>query len=463
MPSLSYGSGAYKRDTGSLPPLECINLFVESAKTSENRVCLQSRPGLATDSTVGTGPIRALYSERGVFSGDLFAVSSATIYRGASSLGTLAGSGPISVAGTASEVLFAAGSTMRRYNGTALSNVSFPDSAAVRAVCVINFHFVAVRGDGTYPGRFYWSDVNDGTTWDSLNYATAERVPDDLLDIAPLGDNIWLFGQSSLEVWQNTGNADLPFERIEQVAFDRGIIDTGCWAKVDNTLVFIGSDAVVYRASSDNPVRISDHWLEEKIAASSSWSMFAFKYQGHEFACARLDDATYAYDTATQQWCEFQTAGANWIAQCAAMAGTDAYFGNDTDGKIMVFSGWADLTGELTREFTAAVTLDSRLSVNVLRLWVNVGQSAVLSGQGSDPKVEMSMSRDAGQTWSDWDDSALGNASIGGAGDYRTVPEWRRLGMFDFPGAMFRFRVTDPVPFRVSAVKLNDPSGGRSR
>jgi hypothetical protein len=48
-------------------------------------------------------------------------------------------------------------------------------------------------------------------------------------------------------------------------------------------------------------------------------------------------------------------------------------------------------------------------------------------------------------------------------GGYRTVPEWRALGMFDFPGALFEFRVTDPVPFRVSAVKVNDPAGGRQR
>jgi hypothetical protein len=52
---------------------------------------------------------------------------------------------------------------------------------------------------------------------------------------------------------------------------------------------------------------------------------------------------------------------------------------------------------------------------------------------------------------------------LGAQGAYRQVPEWRALGMFDFPGLLGECRVTDPVPFRVSAIKVNDPAGGRQR
>jgi hypothetical protein len=459
MPSISYGVGAFKRSTGNLPPLELTNMFVESAKTSENQVCLQSRPGLTTFATRGSGGIEKLYSEKGVFSGAIFAVSGSTLYKDATSLGAIGSSGPYSIAGTASEVLVAGGGTLKRSTGAALASVTFPDSAAVRAICVINFLFVAVRGDGTYPGRFYYSDVNNGNSWPSLNYATAERIPDDLLDVAPLGDNIWLFGQSSLEVWQNTGNADLPFERIEQVAFDRGIIATGCWAKADNSLIWIGSDAVVYRAAADNPARISDHWLEEKIAASSTWRVFSYSWQGHEFVCVRLDSETYAYDTATQEWCEFQTSGGNWIAQCATMVGATAYLGHSSTGAVMTFSGWKDLSADMTRQFTAAVQLDQRTSVNNLRLWLNVGAAPT----GITPTLYLSYSRDQGRTYSTEISTDIGNATDDGNDDYRVRAEYRRLGMFDDPGAMFKLRYAAAGGLRVSAVKLNETGGGRSR
>jgi hypothetical protein len=81
----------------------------------------------------------------------------------------------------------------------------------------------------------------------------------------------------------------------------------------------------------------------------------------------------------------------------------------------------------------------------------------LLTGQGSDPTVEMRSSRDAGNTWSDY------RPALGVRANIAPCPTWRRLGQFDFPGALFEFRVTDPVDFRVSAVKANDPLGGRER
>jgi hypothetical protein len=75
-------------------------------------------------------------------------------------------------------------------------------------------------------------------------------------------------------------------------------------------------------------------------------------------------------------------------------------------------------------------------------------------GQGSDPIIEMRYSRDAGQTWSNWYPGFLGKI-----GEYRARAIWRRLGLFDFPGAMFDFDCTDPVSLRISDVNVNDGGG----
>jgi hypothetical protein len=475
VPDLIYGSASYDRETGNLPPLTLINMFVEKAATSENGACLQSRPGLIQIASNGAGPVRAIYSNRGTLNGDDFSVigstTSPTLYRGTTLIGTLTGvgTGPVSIAGSNSEMLIAAGGDLWRYNGTALNKVTFPDSAHVRAVCFIGSLFVAVRGTESsgaadlYPGRFYFSAVLDGNTWDALNYATAEREPDGLLDVNALNDKILLYGQSTIEVWSDTGAADLPFTRNEGMGSQsKGILLTGCQCEADNTKFHIGSDGVVYRFGEEFD-RISDHWLEEKIIASTNASLFTFRWQGHEFVCVRLDSQTFAYDCATQAWSEFQTNGGQFIGQCAAMKGTTIYLGHQSTGQILGLSGWDDLGVALTREFTAAVQMDAPGSIDNLWLWVNTGQSTIFTGQGSDPKIEQQSSRDAGNTWTDFNDASLGNASIGGTGQYRVIPEWRRLGQYDAPGAMFRFRVTDPVPLRISAVKYNSPLGGRSR
>jgi hypothetical protein len=294
----------------------------------------------------------------------------------------------------------------------------------------------------------------DGRTWDALNFASAEREPDLLLDVKALGDNIWLFGQSTVEVWAHTGDDALPFTRFEQVGFDKGIMATGCVVKADNSLFFIGDNGSVYR-TEDVPKRISDHWLEERILASTTWSMFTFNHEGHEFVCIRLDSETFAYDAASGEWCEMQSSEGNWIVQCATMVGSIAYLGHSSTGSIMGFDEWDDMGAELERRFSFAQQLDAPASLDSIKIWCNAGQAPVAV---ADPQVELRLSDDAGNTWGDWETEDLGADTA-----YRTVPEWRALGMFDFPGFVGEIRCTDAVPFRVSAVKINDVNGGRTR
>lgn len=465
MPSLSYGAGAYSRTNGQFPPLTCENMRLVKSKTSEGGVALKSRYGLGLIATNGAGPVQGLFSSRGTLDGDDFSVSAGTLYRGTVSIGAVSGTGSVKFAGGFGELLVTRGSTLRSYNGTTIANVAFPDGANVRSVCFIGSLFVAVRDASA---KFYWSGVLDGRTWNALDFATAEREPDELLDIAALGDNIWLFGQNTIEAWAHTGDADLPFTRIEQVAFDKGILQTGCVTPADNSLYFVGSDARVYRIG-ETPQRVSPEDIEERIAAATTVSLFTHLDADGEYVCLRLEgggtDTTYELNIATGEWSQM-TSGADsgqWVARCAAMKGTVAYFGNDTTGEIMGWSEHDDMGDVMVRGFTAASQLDRPLPVDNLWLWVNSGATALLSGQGSDPRIEMRVSRDAGNSFSDWNDTGLGNAALGGAGEYRVIPEFRRLGQFDAPGLLAEFRVTDPVPLRVSAVKINEPLGGRSR
>lgn len=453
MPSIGYGTGAYRRSNGNFPPLRLINMFVEGAKTSEADVALLSRSGLGLLATNGDGPIVGLYSKQGTFTGDVFSVSDGNLYRGTSSLGAITGTGPVSMVGGESELVICRGSVPKSYNGTNFQNISFPDTANVIAAEYIGSLFVFIRAE---THKFYWSDPLDGRTVNALSFASAEREPDWLLDCKALGDNLWLFGQSTCEVWTHTGDSDLPFTRLEQVTFDKGIIATGCVVKADNTLVFIGDNGTVYR-TEDVPKRVSDHWLEERILASATWRLFTFIFEGHEFVAVRLDDETFAYDCSTGEWCEMQSSGGNWIAACSAMVGQIAYFGHGSTGEIMGWDEWDDMGAEMERRFSVAQQLDQPFSINSLKLWCNAGHTELVEGQGSDPTIELRTSDDAGNTWTDWE-----SESLGVQGDYRQIPEFRCLGQFDFPGFMGEIRVTDPVPLRVSAIKINDPGGRRA-
>jgi hypothetical protein len=309
MPSIAYGSSAYKRS--EFPELRLVNMYVEKAATSEKQIALLSRPGLVSHSTIGTGPISGIFSQAGTFSSDLFGLSGSSLFRNTSSLGTVSGSGPVSFAGGYGELCVTRGQTLYSYNGTNLANSGFTGlfSNNVTACCFINSSIIAIEAGSA---RYFWSAALDGRTWDVTDFITAEREPDNLLDVAPLGNNLWLFGEQSVEVHADTGLDNARFSPVETLGYNKGILATGCVCNADNALFFIGSDKVVYRVG-EAPQRVSEHWIEEAIGKSSTASVYSYRHEGHEFVVVKLDDVNIQYDCATQEWNE-----AEWPVTCAA-------------------------------------------------------------------------------------------------------------------------------------------------
>lgn len=459
-----WGKNAYKRDNGNLPEIHCVNLYAESAPEAEG-VVLLSRKGLTLHSTVGSGPIKALYSEPNVFGGALFAVSGGSLYRNSTLIGAIVGSGPVSfAAGASNELAICAGASIYRYDGSTLVAVTFPDSANVTAITFHDGLYLAARADSH---KWYWSAVLDADTWAALDFASAESRPDRLRDIKVISDTLFLMGENNIELWSNTGNADAPYSRIEGRIIQKGVLATGCTVELDNSLLTVGHDGMVYRIA-DVPQRISDHGIEERIAqcvaAGGTVSAFGYIDDGHSFYCLRLSDGagkgTYPYDVSTGQWAEWKSYGrTNFAGRCAASVGLVTYLGDDTAGKIYTFDGWDDNGDEMERLFTAAIPIEGgTLTIDNLTVEANSGWTDLLAGQGSDPVVEMRSSRNAGATFGTWR-----SASLGAQGRYNVKTQWRRVGTFAFPGALFEIRITDPVPFRVSGVFVNEAGGGRSR
>lgn len=448
MPAIPFATSAYTRRQGDLPELPVVNMYAEAAPV-EGGVVLLSRLGLEVVETVGNGPIRGIFQGDGVLGGARFVVSGSTLYRGTTSLGTIDGTGPVSFAASETEILVSAGATLWRYNGTTLTAVDFPDDASVSKVLTLAGYFIAIRA-GTQ--QFYWSNVLDGATWEPLSFASAEDNPDRLRDAVVFGDQLALFGSATTEFWVPQGVADAPFAPITGKVYDKGVRATGCAVPFDNGAAFIGSNGVYL--TGNVPIRISEPGIEERLTESASASLWTFSQQGHEFLAVRLDAGTWLYDAQTQQWCEFASYGrTNWQAQCYCAG----LFGDDSSGKLLRFgTGYVDDGKVLERRFRAGIA--QPLPSLPIRLGTNPGRTGYPSGVYADPLVEMRSSRDGGAMWSDWRATALG-----AEGRFRTLVEWRRCGRFDYPGALFEFRVTDPVPFRVSSVIAGEPIAGRSR
>lgn len=442
---LEYGKGAYTRSRGNLPELPVINMFVE--QSAADGVVMQSHKALLEVAEVGSGPIHAVLQKDGVFGGDRFVISGSAVYRGSTLLGTIDGTGVGYIVASDSEVVCGRGATAYSYDGTDFEAIAFPDGANVTMVGFTAQYFIFLREDSD---SWYFSAIGNGRSVDALDFATCENEPDALRDILVLDGVLVFFGSASVEFWAATGDADLPYAPIQQRVFEQGVIATGCVVQSDNTFIWIGNDRITYR-NGEVPVAISDDGIVERSQASTSHRLFLVEDERHKYVYQRHDTNTMGFDIPTGQWHERQSYGRdNWRAGPG--------LGDDTTGKIWSLSGYVDAGGVFERRFRAGSRLEAAAILNNLRLTAEVGTTGYLTGDYAAPLIEMRASNDAGNTWTSWD-----AVSLGAQGSYRERVEWRALGMFDDPGALFEFRMTAPVSFRLSAVEVNAAGGGRSR
>jgi hypothetical protein len=448
MVALVYGVSAYERQRGDLPELPVVNMFSEFA-VSEGMTTLQSRPGLETSTiTMGEGPVTRLYKIDGVLEGLLFGVSGNEFYVEEELLGSLTGTGPSSITGYEDRVFVNSGGPIYSYNGTVFSTVAFPDDADVSKVLVGASRLVAIKAD---TGRFYWSDVLTSAI-DDLSFATAENSPDKLKDALYVGDTLILFGAETVEFWAVSSDPDLPFQPTPGRTYQTGIKARGCateyldaWAWVtDKNQVCINTPTDI----------VSYPGLETKIENSTNRSLWTFSIDGVEFLVLRLDDETWAYHSRHSTWSQLESYGENnWLPQCFE----EGYFGLSNSGELSQWSdNYYDYGSVLERRFRAGLSIEGGTQQlgNIL-IRTNPGHTDILSGDYSNPYISLRLSKDGGFEWSNWKEARLGTQ---GSYGLRTV--WTSLGYFQYPGIIVEFRVTDPVPFRVSGVFANEPYGG---
>jgi hypothetical protein len=141
--------------------------------------------------------------------------------------------------------------------------VQTPDDVGPISLGYIASYVVVIPAQGEgINGRFWWIEPGE-TTIDPLNFATAERAPDPIFSVVVFGDQFWLPGSNTTEVWYFTGNIDSPVLRLQGVTFDRGTIE-GTALQVKESMIIVDSDGGVFQIAGGLE-RISNPSIEERI------------------------------------------------------------------------------------------------------------------------------------------------------------------------------------------------------
>lgn len=144
-----------------------------------------------------------------------------------------------------------------------MTTVSTPDDVGIISVGYSASYVICIPAQGQgINGRFFWIDPGE-TTIDELDFATAESAPDPIFNVIVFGDQFWLPGSTTTEVWYFTGNIDAPVLRLQGVAFNRGTWE-GTAVAVKESMIIVDSDGGVFQVSGGLN-RISNPAIEERI------------------------------------------------------------------------------------------------------------------------------------------------------------------------------------------------------
>jgi len=153
-----------------------------------------------------------------------------------------------------------------------VTQVEMPNDVGAISVGYIASYVVVIPAQVTdFNGRFYWIEPGE-TTVDPLDFATAERAPDPVFAVVVFGDQFWLPGSNTTEVWYFTGNIDAPVQRLQGVAFDRGTWE-GTAIQVKESMIIVDSDGGVFQIAGGLN-RISNPSIEERIQKAIAYQSF---------------------------------------------------------------------------------------------------------------------------------------------------------------------------------------------
>lgn len=457
-------------DQRSLPfnAQRSINFFLIADKSGAEEVSLYGTPGLTLFASVGAGPHRGAFKSS---NGRVFCVSGSKLYEITSAgteteLGSLATSeGRVTMAEGLTQLAICDGTKLYylTYATDAFAQVTDLDlPSSVGYVTNIDGYFIVVENDS---GRFYISTINDVSSWDALDFATAESNPDKLLACINGIGQLWLFGEKTTEIWTNTGASSFPFSRISNAIMEAGVLAPNSLLEVDNSLYWLGQDefgdGIVYKANGFTPERVSTTPIERKIAqAQNKDKIYSWAYQedGHLFILFTGGglETSLCFDVTMQQWHEraYLNDQGNFEQHLGAShvyAFGKHLIGDRRNGNLyqMSLDFYDDNGDELAREriYTHIVDEYKRFRYNSLRIGFETGVG-LQNGQGSNPTVSLQVSKDGARTWSDWF-----NTSIGRVGKYQTAVNFRRLGIAEI--MTFKIRISDPVKIAITGSYLN--------
>jgi hypothetical protein len=334
--------------------------------------------------------------------------------------------------------------------------------------------FTGATGIGFINGQYVFNQPGTSKFWvmdaystilNPLNFATAEGSPDGLVTLVVNHQEVWLFGQSTIEVWTGDGTAGFGYSRVPGVFIEQGCVAPYSATKIVDSIFWLSSnrngEGLVFRTMGYGIKQISNSSLEQaiaKYAVISDAVAYTYQQEGHFFYVLSFptQGVTWVYDTVTDTWHQRAWKKENGQfdrhrGNCHGFFNRKNIVGDWQNGKLYVLD-----TTTFDDDGTPLVRLRSspyiaaqntRIPHMSIQFDMEVG-IGLQEGQGSDPMAMLRWSDDGGKTWSN-----QRSRKIGKTGKYESRVRFTRLGQSRT--RVYELSISDPISVTIYAANMN--------
>jgi hypothetical protein len=436
-------TGAYMAKSLVAEAQRCVNLYAEkNPEDASFPFTYYPTPGLTLLGTApgGQGWRQLYFASNNV----LYGVCGSAVYRISSDwamtklgdIGTSAGY--ISMVDNGSYLLFVDGTTTGytiNLANDALATISGDAFAGGSNVGFVDGYFVL-----NIPNtREWYISLVDEANFDATDFASKAGFSDKLVGLGVAKRYVYLFGESTTEVWFDAGDTPFPFSRLPGTFMQHGCMSAASIAQMDGELYWLSQSpqgtAVICKTEQFNAAQISTFALDNEMSGYPDLRQaigFTYQLDGHFFYVLIFpqSDKTWQYDLSTGQWNELLWVDGNGNlrrhrANCYASAYGARVVGDWENGNLYRWDSLAytDNGNPIPRIRSFPHNVDDNSSRIRYREFI----ANMEVGNGSDHDEVPVFLR-----WSDTRGKSWGNAiqsSLGKEGEYLTSIQFQRLGM----------------------------------
>lgn len=195
------------------------------------------------------------------------------------------------------------------YDGTTMTQVTDSDYPAATVPGVVYLDGTIYVMDSQ--GIIYGSDVDDPTSWDALNFISANSEADSAVVLARQLNYVAAFKQTSTEFFYDAGNPiGSPLGKVLNALLEIGCASAGSLGFSDNTIYFMANSRQkgrsIMKLEGYTPKVISNPYIDRILNADDLDEVYAFviKSNGHFFYVITLvtSEVTLVFDEVTGEW-----------------------------------------------------------------------------------------------------------------------------------------------------------------